>query len=191
MARTSRQCLIQMSGAPGAGKSTIAAELCRRYGMVSLDHDVVKSALLETGSFADSGPASYEVLIALAEDLLGQGHSVVIDSPCWYDELLASGQSLGARVGVPYLYLECRTDDLDVLDARLRGRVARPSQRTSVTASPTDDDRPDSERRDQFRAWIAGMKRPEADSLVIDTSRDVDDCLGDVEDFLRARGVGS
>ncbi|MEJ7834479.1 MAG: hypothetical protein WKF79_16315, partial [Nocardioides sp.] len=128
----------------------------------------------------------------LAEDLLGQGHSVVIDSPCWYDELLASGQSLGARAGVPYLYLECRTDDLDILDARLRRRVtARRSQRTSLNASPIDDDRPDSEGRDQFRAWIAGMKRPEADSLVIDTSRKVDDCLGDVEDFLRARGAGS
>lgn len=185
-----------MSGAPGAGKSTIAAGLCRRFAMVSLDHDVVKSALLETGSFHDSGPASYRVLLQLAETLLGQGHDVILDSPCFYDELLAAGQSLAARAGVRYLCIECRLEDIDGLDARLSNRVALRSQRTSVASSPTDDAHPGpdgpmvgADGRDLFGAWITGMKRPAKDFQVVDTSRDVDECLRAVEDFLRARHV--
>ena len=180
-----------MSGAPGSGKSTIAAELCRRHQMVSIDHDVVKSALLETGSLADAGPASYQVLLALAESLLGQGHPVIVDSPCFYDELLAAGRSLAARAGVRYVYVECRLDDLDLLDSRLTGRVALRSQRASVAAPPVDDARAGSDGQDQFRVWIAGMKRPDHDYLLLDTSRDLDLCVRDVEDFLRARGLVS
>ena len=41
--------LVQMSGAPGAGKSTVAHAIGRRTGAVVLDHDVTKSALLEAG----------------------------------------------------------------------------------------------------------------------------------------------
>ena len=40
------QMFIQMSGAPGAGKSTIARAIATRIRAVILDHDVAKSALL-------------------------------------------------------------------------------------------------------------------------------------------------
>ena len=117
--------LVQMSGAPGSGKSTIARALARERGLVIIDHDVVKDAQLGAGlPFAQAGKLSYAVLLALAEDLLGQGHQVVIDSPCFYDELLEGGQAVAARTGAAYRYIECVTDDLDVLDQRLRSRAA-------------------------------------------------------------------
>jgi predicted kinase len=76
--------LIQMSGAPGSGKSTIAWELARSHRFVIVDHDVVKNAQVATElPFAQAGKVSYAVLIALAEDLLWQGHDVIIDSPCF------------------------------------------------------------------------------------------------------------
>jgi adenylate kinase family enzyme len=40
--------VVQMSGAPGAGKTTIARELVRQRGLVALDRDVVLTAMLES-----------------------------------------------------------------------------------------------------------------------------------------------
>ena len=69
------QVFIQMSGAPGSGKTTIANAISERIKAVIIDHDVTKSALLNAGvPVATSGRASYSVLIALGEDLLRQGH---------------------------------------------------------------------------------------------------------------------
>jgi len=184
--------LIQMSGAPGAGKSTLAAELSRRHGLVAIDHDIVKSALLAAGNgFSDSGRVSYQVVTGLAESLLRQGHSVIIDSPCFYTELLESGQAIAQRQHAQYLYLECRLDDLDEIDRRLGSRSPLRSQRLSVEGPPVDavagSGASTPAGRELFQAWIAGARRPADGYLVLDTSRDVETCLHDVEMFLRER----
>jgi hypothetical protein len=90
--------LVQLSGVPGSGKSTLARGLSEALGLVVLNTDVVKSALLSRDLGVEAaGPASYGVVLALAADLLAQGHQVVIDSPCRYPALLESGQ--GGRGG--------------------------------------------------------------------------------------------
>ncbi|TCM48999.1 hypothetical protein EV648_103267 [Kribbella sp. VKM Ac-2568] len=98
-------------------------------------------ALLETdgaytlerdGAFTIARVASCSVLKAIADDVLAQGLGVVIDSPCFYDELLAAGQALAAKHGVAYRYIECVTEDIGLLDTRLRSRPALRSQRPSV-----------------------------------------------------------
>ena len=77
--------LLQLSGVPGTGKSTLARGLAAGLDLVVLDTDVVKSALLSTDvPFAVAGRATYAAVLALAGDLLAQGRSVVIDSPCRY-----------------------------------------------------------------------------------------------------------
>jgi predicted kinase len=74
---------VQISGVPGAGKTTISRALAPHVGAVVLDHDVSKSALLGADvPVALAGRASYEVLLALAAQLLRQGFSVIFDSPC-------------------------------------------------------------------------------------------------------------
>ena len=89
--------LVQMSGAPGSGKSTIARAVAAERGLVVIDHDVVKNAQLAAGlSFTQAGKLSYAVLLALAEDLLLQRQRVIIDSPCFYDELLEGGRAVAA-----------------------------------------------------------------------------------------------
>ncbi len=69
--------LVQMSGAPGAGKSTVVRAIGRRKGTVVLDHDVTKSALLEAELEARvAGRASYLTLRALAS-------LSILRSLCW------------------------------------------------------------------------------------------------------------
>jgi predicted kinase len=179
------QLVVQMSGAPGAGKTTIAHELVRRLGLIALDHDVVKSAVLHSGgTFETAGPISYGVLFALASDLLEQGFGVIIDSPCYYDDLLAAGRKLAAAPGRAYRYIECVTEDIDVLDRRLRARTGLRSQRPSVNQPPPDlaVDR-DATGAALFRAWIAGMKRPER-FLRLDTIRPLAACVDDAMAYL-------
>jgi predicted kinase len=183
--------LLQMSGAPGAGKSTIAAEISRHHGFVVLDYDLVKSTLLDSGTqFTDAGRIAYKLVLALAEDMLGHGSSVVIDSPCFYAELLSAGQSIARRHHATYLYVECVLDDIDGLDARLSRRTPLRSQRQTVSRGPVDHDIPlDADGRELFRSWIDGMKRPSDNLLVIDTSRDLSVCLSDLDSFLQQKGI--
>lgn len=155
--------LVQMAGAPGSGKSTVARGLAAALGFAVLDHDVSKTALLDADRpFDAAGRESYAVLLAFADDLLGQRLGVIIDSPCYYDTLLSAGQSMAARHGVPYRYVEC-VADMSTLDDRLRSRSRRPSQVQAVDPTVFDD-------------WIHGQKRPGA-YLRLDTNRPAAECI--------------
>ena len=177
--------LVQMSGAPGSGKSTIAQAVARSRRFVIVDHDVVKNAQLGAGlPFLQAGKVSYAVLLALAEDLLGQGHDVIIDSPCFYDELLNGGQAAASRTGAAYRYIECVADDLDVLDQRLRSRVRRETQIVGVYEEPRDDRYRGRTGAEVFRDWIDNMKRPGTGYLRLDTTRPIEECVEAALEFL-------
>lgn len=42
------QVFIQMSGFPGSGKSTLSRKIAERTGAIIVDHDVIKSAVLNS-----------------------------------------------------------------------------------------------------------------------------------------------
>jgi predicted kinase len=173
-----RQVFIQMSGAPGSGKTTVANEIARHIGAVIIDHDITKSALLNADIPAPTaGPASYEVLVAFAQHLLNQGYSVIFDSPCYYEQLLERGQRLAREAGGEYRYIECVVEDLAELDRRLRNRTRLPSQLAGVWVPPTDGSGKGRSGEEAFRDWIANMKRPESGYLVLDTTRPLDVCI--------------
>jgi predicted kinase len=184
--------LVQMSGAPGSGKTTIAAAIVAHYGAVAVDHDVIKTAILTAGCpFEQAGRTSYDVMLALAEELVGQGHQVVLDSPCYYHELLAAGQCLASRHGLRYRYVECVTEDITELDRRLRGRTALRSQRPSVATPPVDLPADvGATGTVLFEEWIANMKRPARDYLRLDTTWPVEECVRRVHAFLDAEDPG-
>jgi predicted kinase len=178
--------LLQLSGVPGTGKSTLARSLARDLDLVVLDTDVVKSALMATDvSFAAAGPATYAAVLAIATDLLAQGRSVAVDSPCRYAELLAAGQRVAADAEVPYRLLELWADDPAELLPRLTGRAARPSQVTPAV-SPWELGTP----AETLRGWQEQLVRPETGWLRVDALADPGTVLGEVREWLVGPGRG-
>ncbi|KAK6519384.1 hypothetical protein TWF281_003218 [Arthrobotrys megalospora] len=193
--------LLQLSGPPGSGKSTLAQALSRNLkDTISINHDTLKSFLLAnipSLPFTESSKLSYSLQWTLAEDVLKQGKSVIIDSTCNYPETLKAGQELAEKYGYEYLYIECRLEDIDLLDRRLKGRsdTALRSQRTGVNHPPqgagVGDINTEADNRELFRRWIESPCRPSNDQIIYaDTTKSPEECLDYVlkQIGLRAQG---
>ena len=163
--------LVQLSGVPGSGKSTLARSLSSAMGLVVLDTDVVKSALISRSvPVGDAGPATYGVVLALAAHLLDQGHRVVIDSPCRYPALLESGQEVAGAAGVPYRFIELWVDDPAALLPRLDGRVPRPSQVASSSDPVPGTAWELGTAVATMRSWQEQLVRPETGYVRLDAA---------------------
>ncbi len=164
--------LVQMSGVPGTGKSTLAAALGDHAGLAVLDTDVVKSALLDHGVPPRvAGAATYGVVLDLAADLLRQGRGVIVDSPCRYRELLDAGQRIAFEASVPYRMVELWADDVRDLLARLDERTPRRSQVASSTSPVADTSWEEGTAQQTLRAWQAQLVRPDEGWLRLDALR--------------------
>jgi predicted kinase len=194
--------LVQMSGAPGSGKSTLARAIAPRLHAAVLDHDLIKATLVEhapvptaaapadPGTHPDqaAGQASYALARRLAGSLLGTGLTVILDSPCFYSEQLDAGQEIAAGHDAVYRYIECVTDDLDLIAARLSTRVSYPTQYRGLDQAPRTAGSAAAAGAAGWRAWIAGMKRPADPSLYlrVDTTRPLAECTAEILQFLGA-----
>lgn len=118
---------LQMSGVPGSGKSTLARQIGKATGAIVIDHDIVKSALLKSLDARNldvrtTGSVSYDIEWALIDFYLSQGHCVIFDSPCFYQEMLEKGQGLSKKHQANYKYIECYLDDYIEINKRLKTR---------------------------------------------------------------------
>lgn len=131
---------IQMSGFPGSGKSTLAFEIAKRTDCVIVDHDVTKTALLQSakeGAIDEraTGKIAYNVDFALVDFYLAQGKSVILDSPCLYEEIIVRGTEISRKYGANYKYIECYLDDFSEINRRLKSRQKRLSQIAEVKST--------------------------------------------------------
>lgn len=195
--------LVQMSGAPGSGKSTLARAIAPQLHAAVLDHDLIKATLVEqmplpalpgagpaAGARPDQavGRASYELARRLAAAMLDTGITVILDSPCFYTEQLKAGQKVAADHGARYRYVECVTESLEVVAARLRARTGYPTQYRDMDQVPATAGGTAAVGSDGWRQWIDGMKRPADRSvyLRVDTSRPASQCASEILRFLHA-----
>ncbi|MFI5692024.1 AAA family ATPase [Kribbella sp. NPDC051586] len=180
-----RQFLLQMSGAPGSGKSTIARHVGSRYGAAVVDLDVIRSAVLDGGVPVEaSGRVAYPVVYALTRSFLDQGLSVVIDSPCGYDEILETGRAMADERGAAYKYVESHTDDLTLLDQRLNSRIPLRSQRRAINLHAVDAGDTDTDGEQLFQTWLQRTKRPADGYLQVDAAKPIDLIMTEIETYL-------
>lgn len=169
---------LQMSGYPGSGKSTLARELTKHTTAVILDHDIVKSSLmgaLKGGiSFKEAGKVSYDIEWSLVEFYLSQGHSVILDSPCLYTEMIDRGLCLAQKYKAKYKYIECYLNDYNEINRRLRERKRMISQ---IDEAPSEEALINTNEK---------AKKPSAGKiLVIDTSRPMDTYIPSVVEYIK------
>lgn len=169
---TSPPFLLQMAGMPGSGKSALARLIGRRTGATIIDKDVLKTAALEAGAEEElAGGISYQAFFALADHLVGQGHSVILDSPSFYESIPEKGSAIAAGRKVRYYFIECVCADRRELDRRLRDRPRLASQPDAV------HDRE--------------IVTPSGPYLRIDTTQPIERCLALALDCLGVTGSAS
>ena len=79
--------------------------LRQSFNGVIIDHDVLRSTLLEespSSEFLQVAKCAYRLQWALARDMLKQGLSVIVDSPCNYQECLDTGSELAREYDASY-----------------------------------------------------------------------------------------
>ena len=172
-----------MSGVPGSGKSTLGKLLAQSIDAVVIDHDLLRSFFLDNNNpFDQSAKQAYGLQWLLAEDLIKQGRSVIFDSTCNYQETLDRGSALAKKFDYDYKYVECRVNDVDLLDERLQTRVSLRSQRTGVNKPPADatEARHNEDYRVMFQKWIEKPVRPATGAILVDSTRGPEKCVVNV-----------
>ncbi|MEV6415450.1 ATP-binding protein [Kribbella sp. NPDC051718] len=178
--------LLQMSGVPGSGKSTVAAHVVEAFSAVAVDYDVIKSAVLDAGfDLASSTKAAYEVMYAQARHVLTQGHPVIMDSPCFWPRIVTEGIQIASHHDATYKYIECQLDDLNLLDERLHRRPSLRSHRRGVDHPPVDlgDDLVDGEAF--YRDSTTRVQRPPNNYLQLGMHRPLAEVLSEVDAYLK------
>ncbi|WP_438311388.1 AAA family ATPase [Sporosarcina sp. FA9] len=169
---------VQMSGFPGSGKSTLAKQIAKRTGAVIIDHDIVKSALLN--SIEDTsidmnmaGKISYDIDWSLIEFHLSQGQNVVFDSPCLYQEIVNKGIGLSEKYNAKYKYVECYLNDFHEVNYRLINRERMVSQISEINSETV------------FKNTIENSKRPtDYQCLVVDTGKPLGGYINNVIKYI-------
>ena len=111
---------------------TLTRQITKNITAVIIDHDIVKSSLLESFEndidFKYAGKVSYNIEWTLIDFLLSQGHNVILDSPCVYDIMIEKGEALVEKYKIKYKYIECFIKSSDIIDNRLQKRERMISQ---------------------------------------------------------------
>lgn len=169
---------LQMSGFPGSGKSTLSRHIGKNTGAVIIEHDIVKTALLESLETRQieteaAGGISYEIEWTLIDFHLSQGHSVILDSPCLYTEMVEKGKMLSKKYRVKYKYVECYLNNIEEINNRLKTRERMISQIEKV------------ESEEAFQKWLDGSKRPsEFTYLIVDSGQPLEDYIDEVMTYV-------
>lgn len=120
--------LVMLMGLPGVGKSHCARLLADRLGAAHLATDHLRSRLFIAASYADhENEAVFGIAEALVDQLLGEGHVVVLDATHLVAKNRAPAERVAAARGARVVHVLVTSDDAEVrsrLDARSRARAA-------------------------------------------------------------------
>ena len=119
-----RAMLVMVMGYPGVGKSHCARLLASRLGAAHVATDHLRSRLFIAASYAEEeNEAVFGIAEALVDELLAEGHVVVLDATHLLARYRAPAEKVARSRGVPLRHVLVTSPDADVR-ARLaqRGR---------------------------------------------------------------------
>lgn len=168
---SSSPTLVMLAGVPGTGKTTLAYALAQTLRWPVLDKDLLNTVLLDAGlAQPQAGPLSYELLLTLCHDLVvQQQQSLILDTAGRLPFILERARTIAAAARGQLTLIRCVAPQA-VRDARLAGRVARPSQWATNKASDADQ-----------AQWYAHLP-PE--TLVVSTEQPLAESVATVLAFL-------
>jgi predicted kinase len=116
--------LVLVMGLPGVGKSHAARLLCVRLGAAHVASDELRTRLFIAPSYAEEeNRAVFAAAGALVDELLRDGHRVVLDATNLVARNRAGYVDAARRRGAPVVYVRVTAPDADVR-ARLAARTA-------------------------------------------------------------------
>lgn len=117
--------LIVISGAPGSGKTTLAAELGARLDYAVISRDALKEVLLDAMPAANRqesmrlGSASWNMMYAVLDALIGRVPGLIVESN--FSSGRSEAELLPRIVQCQTVIVHCTTS-VDIIDARIKAR---------------------------------------------------------------------
>jgi len=130
-----RAALVMLMGFPGVGKSYCGHLLAQRLGAAHVATDHLRSRLFIAASYADEENAAvFGIAEALVDELLGEGHTVVLDATHLVARNRASAERVASERGAALHHVL-----ISAADATARERLlARATDRAADDHSDAD-----------------------------------------------------
>ena len=152
------QQLIIFAGLPGSGKSTLAEGLSRILSIPLFSIDPIEAAMWRAGlARTQTGIAAYNVAVALADEQLRLGHSVIVDAVNPVEAARAAWRRLAAKRRADLKIIECVCAKASVHRERIEARVRNIDGMPETTWAQVQG------RRAEYEAWTG-------ERLILDTS---------------------
>jgi predicted kinase len=167
------QKLIILAGLPGSGKSTLAEGISRHFSLPVFSVDPIEAAMWRGGLARNqTGIAAYEIALALADEHLRLGHSVIIDAVNPVEAPRAAWRRLAAKYRADLKIIECICADEATHRRRIEARIRNIDGMAEITWARV------LERQAEYETWADA-------TLTLDTShRSPERLLAEAVDYL-------
>lgn len=134
-----RPLLVAMHGLSGSGKSTVAENLASTLGAIQIRSDIERKRLFDLDATSNSASSvdrgiyskdvsrqTYNRLVEIADNLLSNGFSVIVDTACLESSQRALFRQLALKLQLPCYLISCEASEKK-LQQRITQRLERGS----------------------------------------------------------------